>query len=322
MGDQTTDQPLHVATPLIQSQPLSEIVGFPVYLKLENTQPSASFKIRGIGNLCQKAVKNGSHHIVCSSGGNAGMAATYAARKLNVPATIFVPETTPEFTVRRMEQEGATVNIHGKVWDEANEQALKMAAQPGHTMVHPFEHPDIWDGHSTMITEIANQIAKPDVVVASVGGGGLMCGVIQGLQSVGWEDVPVVAMETKGAESFNAALSAGKVVTLPGITSIAKSLGSKSVSPQLFELSKQHKVFSEVLPDAEIVKACLRFADDHRMLVEPACGAALAAVYSGVLKKLQQDGKLNNVKSAVIIVCGGSSVTMELLDKWKTQFGV
>nr|XP_060485007.1 serine dehydratase-like [Panthera onca]XP_060485008.1 serine dehydratase-like [Panthera onca]XP_060485009.1 serine dehydratase-like [Panthera onca]XP_060485010.1 serine dehydratase-like [Panthera onca]XP_060485011.1 serine dehydratase-like [Panthera onca]XP_060485012.1 serine dehydratase-like [Panthera onca] len=105
----------HVVTPLLESRALSQVAGTTVFLKCENVQPAGSFKIRGIGHFCQEAVKKGCRHLVCSSGGNAGFAAAYAARKLGIPATIVLPEGTSPHVVRRLQGEGAEVQLAGKV---------------------------------------------------------------------------------------------------------------------------------------------------------------------------------------------------------------
>ncbi|XP_064620041.1 L-serine dehydratase/L-threonine deaminase-like [Lineus longissimus] len=328
MGDESADtvingqKPLHIWTPLIESVPLSKHSGFIVHLKLDNNQPSSSFKIRGIGNLCQKAKSKGCKHIVCSSGGNAGLAAAYAARKLNLPCTVYVPTTTPESTHQKLRNEGSEVIVHGSVWNEANEMAMKAADQPGYASVHPFDHPDVWDGHSSIIEEMAADMKKPDVVITCVGGGGLLCGVVQGMKKVGWNDVPIIAMETIGSDSYNSAVKAGKLVTLKEISSVAKSLGSLTVCQQAFDYYSQHPIISATVEDKEAVNACLKFADDHRILVEPACGAAIAAIYSHVIPRLQKEGKLKDVKSVALVVCGGASVNLSLLLNWKEQFGL
>jgi L-serine/L-threonine ammonia-lyase len=169
---------------------------------------------------------------------------------------------------------GAKVIVQGAMWDEAHKLAMKLAEEPGSALAHPFEHPDIWEGHSTIITEVAEQLkgrAKPSVVVCSVGGGGLLIGILQGLHKVGWGDVPVIAAETKGADSFAQSHAAGAMVTLPAITSIAKTLGAATVSKEAFRWIEKHRILPCVVSDAEAVSACLRFADDHRSLVEPAC---------------------------------------------------
>ncbi|XP_035690101.1 serine dehydratase-like [Branchiostoma floridae] len=304
---------LYINTPLLESHPLSKHAGITVYLKLENVQPSATFKIRGISHLCQKALKEGAKHFVCSSGGNAGLAAAYSARKLGVPATIIVPESTPTFAVERLRGEGATVKVGGKVWDDSNQHTLKLAQQPGYVYIPPFDHPVI-------CKELAK---KPGAIICTVGEGGLLSGVVAGLRKVGWTDVPVVAMETKGADSFNAAVTAGKLVTIPDITSVAKCLGAKTVAQEAFNLSKQHPIHSVVVTDEEAVGACAKFLDDERLLVEPACGAALAAIYSPVISRLQDQGRLpGGVTSVVVVVCGGNNITLKQLETWKGQLGL
>ncbi|XP_077867868.1 L-serine dehydratase/L-threonine deaminase-like [Saccoglossus kowalevskii] len=317
--------PLHIHTPLVHSRPMSLASGLQIYLKCENLQPTDTFKIRGIANLCSKAKSNGCTRVICSSGGNAGVAAAYAARKLGLNASIIVPESTPQFTVDRLRTElGATVEVHGKVWNLSEQHALKLAEEPGCAYVPPFEHPDIWAGHATVIEEIAQDLKeKPDVIILSVGGGGLLNGVVQGLRQVGWDDVPVVAMETVGADCFNQAVKSGHLVTLPDITSVAKCLGALTVSQTSLDYHRKHQIHSVVVEDKEAISACLRFLDDHRMMVEPACGAALAGIYSNVIPDLQKGGKLkNDVRNIVIVVCGGSNVTLKQLVDWKEQFGL
>ncbi|XP_072314204.1 serine dehydratase-like [Eucyclogobius newberryi] len=308
----------HLNTPLLESTGMSKRMGTTVYLKMENSQPSGSFKIRGIGHLCQKLASQ-SKGVVCSSGGNAGMAAAYVARQMCVPATIIVPSSTPQLVVQRLQDQGATVKIVGKVWDDANTEALRLADIEGLTYVPPFDHPLLWEGHASVISEVACSLGpgvKPGAVVVSVGGGGLLCGVVQGLRSVGWTDVPVLAMETVGADCFNAAVKAGKRVTLDDITSEAKCLGAKTVCQKAFECSQSTElnIISELVTDQQALHAVETFLDEERVLVEMACGAALAAVYSGVINRLQTDGCLPvSLGPVVVIVCGGSSVDMQQL---------
>lgn len=316
--------PLHIETPTIKSTPISKLAGFDVYLKLENLQIPGSFKIRGIGNLISKAVERGCKEIVCASGGNAGLAAAYAARQLNVPAIIVLPQTTPGFVADKLRDEGATVKIHGKVWDESNVHALEIAKDPEIQYIHPFDHPDVWAGHSSMMKEAAEQMpCQPDAVVVSVGGGGLLNGVLEGMWAVGWQEVPCIALETQGANCLNAALKQGCQVTLPDITSVAKCLGALTICQTTLDYIKKHKNFySVVVEDRQAVDACLKFADDHRILVEPACGASLAAVYGDAIHDLKNEGKFGPIKSALVIVCGGSSVTLAQLEKWKSMFNL
>lgn len=308
-----TALPLHIATPLLKHDRLSALLDKHVLLKLESVQPSGSFKLRGIGTLCQRAAAQGATHFVCPSGGNAGFAAAVAGVALGVRTTIIVPETTHESVHQRIRDIGASLIVHGRVWDEANEEALRLCSQPGVRYVPPFDHPDIWDGNATLIDEAVAQDPDFDAVICSVGGGGLLCGVLEGLQRNGRAHVPVIAVETEGAASLHAAVQAGAPVTLSAITSIATTLGSKRVAQAAFDWTKKHEVRSVVVSDAQAVDACLQFADDLRVLVEPACGAALAIGY-------QELSVLAQARKPLFVVCGGIGVDLAKLAHWKQQF--
>jgi L-serine/L-threonine ammonia-lyase len=301
---------LHIHTPLVESFPLSERTGRRILLKMENLQPAGSFKIRGIGLLCQQGKQDGVSHFVSSSGGNAGYAAAYAGRRLGVQTTVFVPETTPPDARRKIASQGAEVKVAGSVWDEADGEARALAEKVNGLYISPFDHPRIWEGHATIVDEIANETDKPDAIVLSVGGGGLLCGVIEGLQRNGWQDVPTLAVETEGTASLAASLEQGRLVTLDKITGVATSLGAKTVAREAFERARRHPVQSIVVTDVEAIDACVQFADEHRCLVEPACGASLALAYS----RLES---LAGAETVVIIVCGGIGITLEKIRGWK-----
>lgn len=307
---------LHIHTPLLKHSALSNGLGKQVWLKMENTQPSGSFKLRGIGLLCQRAVAQGASHLICPSGGNAGFAAAVAGAAMGVRTTILVPHTTHESVRQKIRDIGAAVIVHGMVWDETNEEALRLCDEPGAVYVPPFDHPDIWDGNATLIDEAVAQgramDLEFDVVICSVGGGGLMSGVLQGLYRNGLQQVPVIAVETEGAASLHAAVRAGELVSLPAITSIATTLGARRVAQNAFDWTRSHPVHSVIVSDAQAVKACMQFADDMRTLVEPACGAALAVAYEGL-------PVLAPFKRPLIVVCGGIGVDMAKLAVWRSN---
>nr|KAF6467664.1 serine dehydratase like [Rousettus aegyptiacus] len=182
----------YTVTPLLESWALSQVAGTTVFLKCENVQPAGSFKIRGIGHFCQEVAKKGCRHLVCSSGGNAGIAAAYSARRLGIPATIVLPEGAPLKVVRRLQGEGAEVQLTGKVWDEANLRAQELAQRDHWVNVPPFDHPLIWEGHSSLVRELKAALGTPPgALVLAVGGGGLLAGVSAGLAEVGWWSLPV-----------------------------------------------------------------------------------------------------------------------------------
>jgi L-serine/L-threonine ammonia-lyase len=302
---------LHIATPLFESQALSIQAGRPVWLKLEALQPPGSFKIRGIGYACQEYARRGANRFISSSGGNAGIAVAYAGRHLSIPVVVVVPETTTERAKNLIHQEGAQVIVHGASWQEANALALSMVKATD-AFLHPFDDPLLWQGHASMIDEVAQAGVKPDAVVLSVGGGGLLCGVIEGLHRNNWGDVPVIAVETEGADSFAQSVSAGYRVELPAIKSLATSLGARQVCEQAFNWTKQHRIYSVVVSDKAAISACLRFIDDQRVVVEPACGAALAIVYDHARQ-------VESFKSVLVIVCGGVTTSIEQLQQWANR---
>jgi len=303
--------PLHLETPLFESQALSKVSGRPIWLKLEAVQPPGSFKIRGIGLACQEYARRGARRFISSSGGNAGIAVAYAGRKLGVPVVVVVPETTSETAKAKILQESAEVIVHGATWDEANARALSMIRESD-AFLHPFDDPLIWQGHSTVVDEIVRSGVRPAVIVLSVGGGGLLSGVVQGLHRHGWTDVPIVAVETIGADALAQSLKAGQRIKLERITSIATTLGALQVCEQAFAWSKRHPLLSVVVSDRAAVSACRKFVADHRIVTEPACGASLAAIYDGAPAITARD-------SALVIVCGGAGVSVEQLQRWSNE---
>ncbi|SCB46289.1 pyridoxal-phosphate dependent enzyme [Rhizobium multihospitium] len=303
--------PLHLETPLLESRPLSQASGRTIWLKMDALQPPGSFKIRGVGAACEHHAKNGKRRFVSSSGGNAGIAVAYAGRRLSIPVSVFVPATTSDRAKALIRQEGAEVFVHGASWQEANERALQ-AVDADTAFIHPFDDPLLWSGHATMIDEVVRAGVQFDAVVLSVGGGGLLAGVSEGLDRNSLQHIPIIAAETEGAASLAAAVTSGKPVELPAITSIATSLGARKVAERAFEITQNRPVDSIVVSDRAAVDACLRFLDDHRVLVEPACGAALAVAYTHA-------DRLAHFERVLIIVCGGATATLAQLQAWQAS---
>ncbi|MBC2705118.1 pyridoxal-phosphate dependent enzyme [Desulfobacula sp.] len=164
-------------------------------------------------------------------------------------------------------------------------------------------------GYASIIDEISSAGIVPDALVLSVGGGGLLCGVVKGVNRNNWKSVPILAVETKGADSLNAASLANKHVGIDRINSIATSLGAKKVAKRAFELLNEHQIVNHIVTDKDAINGCYRFLEDHRIMVEPACGASLSAVYDGC-------DFLKDKHNVVVIVCGGVGVTMGQLKEW------
>lgn len=295
--------PLHSQTPLIESQYLKNKLNKHIYFKLECLQPPGSFKLRGIGALCQEELQRGAKAFVASSGGNAGIAVAYCGMKLDVPTTVFIPGSSNPIYIDAIKSYGAKVMVAGQVWDEAHQAALNFAKQHQAAYIPPFDHPTLWKGHASMITETIQQgLSKLDAVVLSVGGGGLACGVLEGMHQHGWENVPLIAVETQGADAFVQSVKANKLVTLEAITSKATSLGAKRVAQKLMDWVKIHKIENIVVSDEEAEQACFNFANEQRILVELSSGASLSLVYN-------DHPILSKAESILIIVCGGINTT-------------
>lgn len=308
-------KPLHIETPLWKSEWIKRRTGQSVYLKMECFQPTGSFKARGIGYLCREYVEAGKKHLVSNSGGNAGYTTAYAGRMLGVRVTVFVPRTTSPLFIDKIRFQGAEVRVEGADLDEAGVKARAFLEEVDGGYVSPYDHPTIWRGHSTIMDEVVKQMERPDAVVVAVGGGGLACGMLEGMHRHGWEGVPLYGVETSGADSFAATVRAGRLVAIPKIETIATSLGVKQVTERLFEWTKVHRVVPITVSDREAVRAVRYFLDDHYVLVEPSCGAALAAVYEGV-------GELADKKSLLVVVCGGIGISWDLLNKFMVKTGL
>lgn len=304
-------KPLHIETPLFESRSLTLRAGRSVWLKLEAVQPPGSFKIRGIGHACQQYARRGAERFISSSGGNAGIAVAYAGRLLSIPVVVVVPETTTERAKALIRQEGADVVVHGSSWHEANALALSMVGFSD-AFLHPFDDPLVWEGHASLVDEVARSGMKPDSVVLSVGGGGLMSGVIVGLHRNGWGDIPLIAVETEGADALAQAIRAGTRVELDSVTSIATSLAASQVCEQAFDWTSKHPVRNVVVSDRAAVSACLEFIADHRIVTEPACGASLSVICDGA-------PEIEAFKSVLVVVCGGAGASVEQLREWSNE---
>jgi L-serine/L-threonine ammonia-lyase len=207
--------------------------------------------------------------------------------------------------------------------------------------VPPFDHELIWRGNSFLIDELADEfesqfarefinnndssiaVTIPDCIIASVGGGGLLTGLIEGAERNGWfvkkPNIKFIAVETIGANCFNESVKQNRVVTLDAITSIAKTLGAKKCADKLFEYYLKYKanIESIVLSDAAAVEGTLRFLDDHKIFVEPSCGVSLALAY-----KFNEYFPGHAFKNVLVIVCGGTSLNLSDLLNFKNSFNL
>lgn len=276
-------------------------------------------------------------HFYCSSGGNAGLACATAAITLGHLATICVPTSTSDTIVQKLRTLGANVVVKGAHFAEADNfmKDELMSKDNNAVYVPPFDHPDVWEGHGSLVDELEKQMQDfggYQGLVCSVGGGGLLVGIMERLEIYGRlqggslekRGIRVLAMETEGAESLNYSLKKQKLARLDNITSIATSLGATQVAKRCFEVAQRPEVKNVVFSDAEAAMGSVCFADDERMLVEPACGVSIAPVYNGSLSTHLfpelSDAEFSKL-NIVIIVCGGSKASLQILDEYKKTYG-
>jgi len=319
--------------PQTRKPPTLRLLQIPVGHLDPSPLPPATNPPSGIGNLVRSAILNNPSptlHFYSSSGGNAGLACVTAAHTLGYPATVVVPLSTKPFMIAKIRAAGATEVIQiGAHWAEADRYLREeiLAKDANGVYVPPFDDPRIWEGAGTMVEEMGKQLGsvRPDAVVCSVGGGGLLRGVGWGLDALAktldprWKDVAVIAVETEGADSLAQSLIQKKHITLPKITSIATSLGAPRVAEEAYAYAQRPNVKSVVLSDAEAAMGCWRFADDERQIVEAACGASIALCYDGRLKKLLPE--LTKEIKVVVVVCGGVNVTLDVLAGYRVTYG-
>jgi len=303
----------YIKTPLLRSTPLSKMTGKNIFLKMDLMQPSGSFKDRGMTNLCRTLAKRGYKHFMSSSGGNAGLAVASVGKALGLQVTVVVPKTTTQLMITRIQNENAEVIVHGENWNEADarvQEMLKMNENAAY--VHPFKDELLWEGHSTIVDEISEQLGNaPDAIICSVGGGGLLNGVCMGLERHEWNETTIIPCETEGADSFYQAFHAKKIVELPAITSCATSLGAKAVHPATLDFTSRQRCTPHRVSDYQCLSAVREFLETHRALVEPACAASLAALHDEAL--------LAPFENIVVVVCGGSGINLEILEKYEKR---
>lgn len=288
----------YTVTPLYTSSKLKKEQNLNIYYKMECSQPSGSFKIRGMETLCRHHFARGKRSFVASSGGNAGYSLAYVGKQLGVKVKVVVPETTSVLMIAKIKNLGASVQIVGDVWDEADQYARKLAEETDAVYVSPFDDPLLWMGHASLIDECAQQMPQPDKIIVSVGGGGLLCGIFEGMKRNGWMDTEVITTETMGAASFYKSYHAKKRITLDEVKTVATSLGAKTVAKKSLELASDFKMHPHVMTDEEALNATRIFYEEYNFTVEAACGAALSVPFF-------YPELISEIEHVLVVVCGG-----------------
>ena len=243
-------------TNLVYSEYFSSQTGNRVYLKPENMQYTGAYKVRGayykISTMSEEARQKG---LITASAGNHAQGVAFAAKKYGVKATVVMPTTTPLIKVNRTKGYGAEVILYGNVYDEACEYAMKLAKEKGLTFVHPFDDLDVATGQGSIAMEIIKELPTVDYILVPIGGGGLATGVST-LAKLLNPNIKVIGVEPAGANCLQESLKAGKVVTLPTVSTIADGTAVKNLDDII------------TVPDEDLIVAFLDMVENHKMIVE------------------------------------------------------
>ena len=270
--------------PYVRRTPLFTVRadGREVSLKLEHLQAAGVFKIRGALNALLARREGGRQFtsVVTASGGNHGLGVATAARWLDIPATVYVPDTVPDIKASRIAAAGAEVVKTGRVYADAERAARDFAAGQGRFYVHAYDDPAVVAGQGTLAGEIVADLPRCDVVAVPVGGGGLLAGVSGGLAAIGNPAV-VVGVEPEGCPTLHAAVEAGGPVEVGADSVAASALGASRIGGLALAAYRANPVGLALVTDKEIIAARDRLWEDFRLAVEPAAATVFAAWLAG-----------------------------------------
>jgi threonine dehydratase len=299
-------------TPLIHSTTLSAHLGAPTYLKLECLQKTGSFKPRGAFNrILEMSADERRRGVVAVSGGNHAQGVAYAAKLLGLGATICMPANTPRNYLDATRGYGAEIVLCPDI--KAAFAEADRLQQDGRVLVHPFDDPFVAAGQGTVGLEILEDLPGVTRVYVSIGGGGFIAGIATAIRSIK-PQVKIVGVETRGADAMAQTLAAGRLIELPAITSIARTLGAPKVSDFTYRCVRELVEEVVVVDDAAAARALFLILERTKHLTEPAASCCLAAAEEQRAKLIKED-------QIVLVLCGGNVSSHDLADFY-ARFGV
>jgi threonine dehydratase len=274
-------------SPCAHSRVLSERLGCELYLKLENLQMTGSFKERGASNkLALLTPEQRAAGVVCASAGNHAQGVAFHARRLGIAATIVMPLGTPLVKIGATRELEAQVVLHGSNYDEACAEALRLHAERGGTFIHGFDDLDVMAGQGTIGLELLEQVPQLDVVIAPIGGGGLISGLAVALKERA-PHVRVYGVQSAAVPSMVAARATGAPVEVDSRRTIADGIAVKRVGDHCFAVCQRYLDGIVSVDEETIAEAVLLLLEREKTLAEGAGAAALAGLLSGRVPDLQ-----------------------------------
>ena len=267
-------------------------------IKREDMQQVFSFKLRGaynkMVNLPRHALERG---VIAASAGNHAQGVALAAQKLNVPATIVMPVTTPRIKVQAVEARGAHVELFGDTYDEAYAHSLLLAKEQNLTFVHPYDDPDVIAGQGTIAMEILRQQAQPiHAIFVPVGGGGLIAGIAAYIKRL-HPSIKMIGVEPVDADAMYRSLQAGRRVKLDQVGLFADGVAVKLVGEETFRLCREFVDEIILVNNDEICAAIKDVFEDTRSILEPAGALAIAGAKRYSLREKIRDKTLVAIAS-------------------------
>lgn len=313
MVEQAKVYDVAVKTPLELAQGLSARLNNEVWIKREDLQPVYSFKLRGaynkIAHLSDSEKEKG---VITASAGNHAQGVALAAKRMGLKALIVMPKTTPDIKVSSVNQLGAEIDLVGNTYDDAYEQAKKLAISTGMTYIHPYDDPYVIAGQGTIAKEIIeqfesqlNQQSKPDVVFVPVGGGGLIAGVSAYLKSIAPE-VRIVGVEPDDAPCMYEALKKGERVILDQVGIFADGVAVKQAGEETFRVAQKCVDEMILVSTDEICAAIKDIFDDTRSITEPAGALAVAG-----MKKYTEERNIKDQR--FVAIDSGANINFDRL---------
>lgn len=272
-------QPYIHRTPILTNQTINERVGASLFFKCENFQKIGAFKARGGLNAVLQVVQHQEGQgITTHSSGNHAQAVAFAARQVGLPAYIVMPRTAPRVKKEAVLDYGAQV-IECEPTLEAREAGVRdMIAQTGAVLVHPFDDDRVITGQATAAKELIEDAGTPpfDVLLAPVGGGGLLSGTALATHYLS-PNTRVIAAEPEGAADAVLSFKSGQVEKAPYIKTIADGLMT-SLSERTLAIIRTHVTDILTVSDEEIVAAMRLVWERMKMVIEPSSAVPVAAV--------------------------------------------
>ena len=283
----------------------SKLLEGEVWFKLENLQVTGSFKARGaVNKLISLSLKEKNKGVISASTGNHGAAVAYAAQKLGMSCTIYVPNDASSTKLKNIENFGAKIKIYGNDCVEAERKARQVSQSRGQTYVSPYNDPYVIAGQGTFGVEIGSQCSGLDAMIISVGGGGLIGGVSTYLKSV-WPQFHIIGCSPKNSAVMIHSINEGKVLNMESTPTLSDgTAGGVEEDSITFPICCDVIDQSILINENEIQNAMLCYIENEHQLIEGAAGTAVAA-----LLKMKDDLKGSRIG---VLICGGN-ISLKLL---------